>query len=74
MTPPQLVQALAVMMGLLSGGAWAKSAMLQIRPHAKPDLLDRISRNPTVWNAIAAFLAAGTAIAVAIVMLMTMPR
>jgi hypothetical protein len=47
--------------------------MLQVRPHAK-DWLDRISRNYSVWNAIAAFLAAFTAVAEAIVLLLTMPR
>ena len=73
LTPPQLVQALAVVLGLLSGTAWAKSAMLQVRPHTK-DWLDRISRNYSVWNAIAAFLAAFTAVAEAIVLLLTMPR
>jgi hypothetical protein len=73
-TPPQLVQALAVILGLLSGIAWAKSAMLQVQPHTKPDWLDRISRNWSVWNAIAAFLAAFTAVAEALVLLLTMPK
>ena len=78
MTPAQIIQAVAVILGLLSGWAWAKSAMLQIRPHTKSGwldrLLNRISRKPPTWNAIAAFLAAATAITQAIALLISFPR
>lgn len=74
LTPPQIVQSLAVLLGLLSGWAWMKSAMLQVRPDDKRDWLDRISKKPIMWNAIAAFLASATAVTQAIVFLMTMPK
>ena len=77
-TPPQVIQAIAAIFALLSAWAWAKSAMLQVQPDHKPDwldrLLERISRNPVTWNAVAAFLAACAAVAMAIVLLITMPK
>jgi hypothetical protein len=78
MTAPQIVQSIVVIFALLSAWAWAKSAMLQIRPDHKSGWIDshlnRISRQSSVWNAIAAFLAAFAAITAAMGYLITMPR
>jgi hypothetical protein len=78
MTAPQIVQSMIVIFALLSAWAWAKSAMLQIRPDHKSGWIDswlnHISHQSCVWNAIAAFLAAFAAITAAIGYLITMPR
>jgi hypothetical protein len=75
--PELIAQFIAAVFSLLAGGAWVRSAMLDFQPLKKAEgvdmMLDRISRNPRAWNAIAAFLAAGAAIAQAIVFLLTMP-
>jgi hypothetical protein len=57
-----VVQGIAAIFAMLAAWAWMKSAILQVRPLQK-DWLDRISRSPPVWNAIAAVLAAGAAVA-----------
>jgi hypothetical protein len=78
MTVPLFLQSLAVVFGLLAAWAWVKSATLQMHPGRQAgwldSLLNRISRQSPVWNAIAAFLAAFAAIVQAIVYLITMPR
>jgi len=78
MTPSQFAQAMAVVFALLAAWAWAKSAMLQLHPERNSgwmdDLLNRISREPSVWNAIAAFLAAFAAVAQGIAYLIAMTR
>jgi hypothetical protein len=77
-TPQQLVQVLAAILAMLSGWAWAKSAILQLRPDIDlgwmDRLLERISRNPTTWNAIAAFLAAIAAVTESTALLVTLPK
>jgi hypothetical protein len=69
-TVHELITSISVILALLSGAAWMKSAVLQLHLIKKPDWLDnqlnRISREPNVWNAIAAFLAAFAAMAQAI--------
>jgi hypothetical protein len=78
MTASEIWQAMAVVLALLAAWAWAKSAMLQLGKAGTPnwidDLLNRISKEPAIWNAIAAFLAAAAAVARAIAYLMAMPR
>jgi hypothetical protein len=78
MTVTDFAQAMAVVFALLAAWAWAKSAMLQLGKDRKSgwmdDLLNRISKEPAVWNAIAAFLAAVAAVAQGIAYLMAMPR
>ena len=72
-----LVQTMIVVFALLSGWAWIKSAMLQLRPDKRPSgwidrQLNRISERPEIWNAIAAFLSASTAITAGLLFLMLM--
>jgi hypothetical protein len=54
-----------------------KSSVLPLRLNGKADWIDRllnqICANPITWNATAAFLEAGAALAQAIVFLITMP-
>jgi hypothetical protein len=54
-----------------------KSSRLQLRPNGKVDQMDRllnqISTNQITWNANAAFLAVGAAVAQVIVFLIAMP-
>ena len=73
----QIIQSLAIIFGLCSAWAWAKSALDQLGPRRPTGWVDhqlnRISQNPVIWNAIAESLAAGTAVLQATVHLMTMP-
>lgn len=76
-TPILLIQTTIVVLALLSGWAWIKSAMLQLRPDKKSSgwidrQLNRISEKPEIWNAIAAFLSAFTAITAGLLFLTTM--
>jgi hypothetical protein len=71
MTFELFMQSVAVIFALLAGWAWIKSAMRQLHPDKPPTgwtdkKLDTISRRPEIWNAIAAFLSAGAAIAAAV--------
>ena len=70
MSAALLLQSLSVIFALLAGWAWIKSAMLQLRPGRVTGWLDslmnRISGQSSVWNAIAAFLAAFAAVAQAV--------
>ena len=72
-----LIQTMVVVFALLSGWAWIKSAMLQLRANKGPSgwldrQLNRISEKPEIWNAIAAFLSAFTAITAGLLFLMLM--
>jgi hypothetical protein len=73
MSATLLFQSLSVIFALLAGWAWIKSAMLQLRPGRVTGRLDslmnRISGESSVWNAIAAFLAAFVAVAQGVVYL-----
>ena len=73
-------QSLAVIFALLAAWAWMKSAFLQVKRfrnhHTKnwlDDLLNRISTNPAMWNAIAAGLSAAAAISQGITFLLANP-
>ncbi len=70
-------QSFAVIFAMLAAWAWAKSAMLQLNwprnPNWLDDQLNRITTNPVVWNAIAAFLSALAAICQAVAYLVTYP-
>jgi hypothetical protein len=71
------LQALIVASALLSGWAWMKSAMLQLRPNKKPSgwidrQMNRISEKAEIWNAIAAFLSALAAITAGLLFLTMM--
>jgi hypothetical protein len=78
MTATEFAQAMAVVFALLAAWAWAKSAVLQLNKDRKAgwvdDLLNRISKEPAIWNAIAAFLAAVAAVAQGTAYLMAMTR
>ena len=52
-TPAQVIQAVAAIFALLSAWAWAKSAMLQLRPDHKPDGLDRLLERSDVATPVA---------------------
>jgi len=72
-----LIQTMIVTFALLSGWAWIKSAMLQLRPGKRPSgwidrQLNRISEKPEIWNAIAAFLSASAAITAGLLFLILM--
>jgi hypothetical protein len=72
-----LAQALTVIFALLAGGAWAKSASLSLnwpRSGWLDDRLNAISKDPIVWNAIAAFLLAAAAVFQGVAFLLVIPR
>jgi len=62
----QIFVFLSVLFSLLAAWAWAKSAILskkiQSAPYFLDDWMNKISTDPSTWNAIAAFLAAAAAI------------
>jgi hypothetical protein len=70
MSAKLLFQSLSIIFSLLAGWAWIKSVMLQLRPDRVTgwldSLLNRISRESPVWNAIAAFLVIVAAVARAV--------
>ena len=68
-------QGVVAIIAMLAGGAWLKSAFLQlgIKPRQRSrmdETLNRISTSPVVWNAIAAGLSAAAAIAQSIAYLL----
>jgi hypothetical protein len=72
-----LIQTMIVVFALLSGWAWIKSAMLQLRPDKRPSgwidrQMNRISEKSEIWNAIAAFLSAFAAITAGVLFLTMM--
>ena len=78
MTSQDFVTSIVVILALLSALAWMKSAHLQARGNRPINWLDaqlnRISREPNVWNAIAAALASFVAIAQAVLYLLSTRR
>jgi hypothetical protein len=71
-------QGVVAIIAMLAGGAWVKSAFLQlgIKPRQRSrmdEMLNRISTNPAVWNAIAAGLSAAAAIAQGVAYLLEVP-
>ena len=72
-----LLQTMIVVFAMLSGWAWIKSAMLQLRPGRGPTgwidrQMNRISEKAEIWNAIAAFLSAFAAITAGVLFLTMM--
>jgi hypothetical protein len=61
-------QGIVAIFAMLAGAAWLKSALLQLgyKPRQEnriDEMLNSISTNPAIWNAIAAGLSAAAAIA-----------